>query len=195
MLDTREHFYHRWLKMVTDVVRDPPVMDLGTPAPFQKEMAALESVSARPVFCADYVPSPGVDLLADGHHLPLADGSLGAVLCSHVLEHVRDPRRVVDEVHRVLRPGGRAYFTLLDFWPYHAKPGVYPDYHRFKADAVDLLFGDWAGTEVLAGGGPVQILLNYLPEKARRPGQWLANRIDPRLQTTMTPVLYVVAQA
>jgi 2-polyprenyl-3-methyl-5-hydroxy-6-metoxy-1,4-benzoquinol methylase len=32
--------------------------------------------------------------------------SFDAVTCWHVIEHVGDPRRVVQEIHRVLRPGG-----------------------------------------------------------------------------------------
>ncbi|MEA2900188.1 MAG: hypothetical protein QOH36_75 [Actinomycetota bacterium] len=195
MLSGKEYFYAEWLELVTAVVQQGPVLDLGTPRPFQKEMAPLRTRSATPVFCADYVPSPGVDLVADAHALPFAAGSVGGVLCSHVLEHVRDPRHVVSEVHRVLKPGGLAYFTLLDFWPYHAKPGVYADYHRFKRDAVELLFEGWTAVRTLQGGGVGHIVLNYVPRIARRPGRLLANLVDRRVRSTMTPLLYVAAQA
>lgn len=188
MLTGKEYFYGEWLDLVTSVVQRGPVLDLGTPQPFQKEMAALRAVSAGPVFCADYVISSGVDMVADAHALPVATGSVGAVLCSHVLEHVRDPRQVVSEVHRVLQPGGMAYFTLLDFWPYHAKPGVYADYHRFKPDAVTLLFEGWTAVRTLQGGGVGHIVLNYAPRLARRPAQRVANLLDRRVETTMTPL-------
>lgn len=36
----------------------------------------------------------------------LSADSFEAVTCWHVIEHVRDPRRVINEVRRVLRPGG-----------------------------------------------------------------------------------------
>jgi len=39
---------------------------------------------------------------------PYAVASFDAVLCSHVLEHVRDDRRAMRELHRVLRPDGFA---------------------------------------------------------------------------------------
>jgi ubiquinone/menaquinone biosynthesis C-methylase UbiE len=35
-----------------------------------------------------------------------ADGSLDFFICSHVLEHVRDDRKALRELYRVLRPGG-----------------------------------------------------------------------------------------
>jgi len=42
--------------------------------------------------------------------LPWADGSMDAVTCMHVVEHLRDPAPLLRETARVLKPGGRAYF-------------------------------------------------------------------------------------
>jgi SAM-dependent methyltransferase len=44
----------------------------------------------------------------DAHQLPFADGSFDVVYCRYLLEHVADPGRVLAEMRRVLRPGGRA---------------------------------------------------------------------------------------
>jgi SAM-dependent methyltransferase len=38
--------------------------------------------------------------------LPFEDASFDVVVAGELLEHLRDPKRVVDEVRRVLRPGG-----------------------------------------------------------------------------------------
>ncbi len=38
--------------------------------------------------------------------LPLADGCADAVLFSEILEHLVDPDQALDELRRVLRPGG-----------------------------------------------------------------------------------------
>jgi ubiquinone/menaquinone biosynthesis C-methylase UbiE len=51
-------------------------------------------------------------LLADAHRLPFADGSFTLVTCGSVFHHLEDPALSIDEVARVLRPGGR--FLLID---------------------------------------------------------------------------------
>lgn len=55
----------------------------------------------------DRCAADGVDVVADlARGLPLADASAEAIFAVHVLEHLADYLPVVDECHRVLRPGG-----------------------------------------------------------------------------------------
>jgi SAM-dependent methyltransferase len=44
--------------------------------------------------------------VAPAEDLPFADASFDGVLMNEVLEHVRDENRSLEEIHRVLRPGG-----------------------------------------------------------------------------------------
>jgi SAM-dependent methyltransferase len=44
--------------------------------------------------------------VADLHGLPYEDGRFDVVYCISVLEHTRDYRAILEEFHRVLRPGG-----------------------------------------------------------------------------------------
>lgn len=46
-------------------------------------------------------------LCADGYQLPFPDRSFSVVLLIAVLEHTREPWRILAEAHRVLTPGGR----------------------------------------------------------------------------------------
>jgi len=50
--------------------------------------------------------------LATAEHLPFGDGELDAVWIFDVLEHVDSPEKVLSEVARVLRPGGRFHIVL-----------------------------------------------------------------------------------
>jgi len=49
--------------------------------------------------------------VADAAALPFADQSFDAVLACHMLYHVPDPGRAIDEMIRVLRPGGIVAIT------------------------------------------------------------------------------------
>lgn len=41
--------------------------------------------------------------------LPFQDNQFDAVLCTHLLEHLRNPLSLCDDISRVLKPGGRIY--------------------------------------------------------------------------------------
>lgn len=51
-------------------------------------------------------------IAAGGEQLPFDDLSFDVVLCDNVVDHAEDPRRIVAEMARVLRPGGLLYFTV-----------------------------------------------------------------------------------
>ena len=56
---------------------------------------------------SDIVASPLVDVALDAQAMPLADGSIGTVAGVDVLHHIEYPRLFLQEVRRVLAPGGR----------------------------------------------------------------------------------------
>ena len=59
---------------------------------------------------ADALPVRTSIVDADAHRLPFPDSSFDTVTASLVFCSIDDPERVLAEVHRVLRPGGRFLF-------------------------------------------------------------------------------------
>jgi SAM-dependent methyltransferase len=71
---------------------------------------------------------PGVSVVCDAHDIPFNDGVFDAVIVQAVLEHVTDPARCVEEVHRVLKDDGIVYAETPFMQQVHA--GRY-DFTRF----------------------------------------------------------------
>jgi SAM-dependent methyltransferase len=79
--------------------------------------------------------APGrASVIGDGYWLPLADASVDVCFSCNVLEHVRDPAGLIDEMIRVTRPGGLVYLSYtvwLSPWgghesaPFHYLGGNY----------------------------------------------------------------------
>lgn len=63
---------------------------------------------------------PGVAVVADVRRLPFATASVERVNASSLLEHFADPYAVLDEIHRVMRPGATATFRVPSPWSYLA---------------------------------------------------------------------------
>lgn len=86
--------------------RDPVVLDLGCGG--AKQYADNIGFDLR--------LTAGVDVQADlGRSLPVADDSVDVIFTVHILEHLIDFLPLVDECHRVLRPGGTLH-VMSPWW-------------------------------------------------------------------------------
>ncbi|AIM59511.1 class I SAM-dependent methyltransferase [Cellulophaga lytica] len=56
--------------------------------------------------------SPLADVKADICNLPFKDNSYDVILCNHVLEHIPDDTKAMQEMYRVLKPGGWGVFQI-----------------------------------------------------------------------------------
>ena len=52
--------------------------------------------------------SPWAQIKMDLHNIPFEENTFDAVLCNHVMEHVRDDLQCMREIFRVLKPSGWA---------------------------------------------------------------------------------------
>jgi SAM-dependent methyltransferase len=71
---------------------------------------------------------PGGELIANGMAMPFRSESLDGIVCSNMIEHTPDPLRVLDEMERVVRPGGWIWLSWTNWYspwgghdmsPYH----------------------------------------------------------------------------
>jgi predicted SAM-dependent methyltransferase len=56
--------------------------------------------------------SPLADVKADICNLPFEDNTYDIIFCNHVLEHIPDDTKAMQELYRVLKPGGMGIFQI-----------------------------------------------------------------------------------
>jgi SAM-dependent methyltransferase len=98
----------------------------------------------------DVYASPLTVLLADGHQLPFRDEVFDGVWIQAVLEHVLEPQKVVEEIHRVLRAGGIIYADTPFMQQVHEQ--AY-DFTRFTLSGHRWLFRRFNEIDSGAVGG------------------------------------------
>ena len=110
---------------------------------------------------------PDVDVMA----LPYDEAEFDYVVADQVIEHVPQPFVAVDEMRRVLRPGGHAMITTCLLNPVHEFPA---DYWRFTPAALRELCHAFSDIEQCEGWGNARALFLILYRRMRfapvRPG-------------------------
>jgi SAM-dependent methyltransferase len=125
-------------------------------------------------------PFPNVEVVVDAHCLPYADGCVDVIHCEAVFEHLYDPVQAAKEMHRVLKPGSKAYICTPFLQAYHGYPHHYQNYtltgHQNLFEAVGFRIVE-AGVCV----GPVYTIVNliavflneYIPYPVNLPVRYL----------------------
>ena len=92
-----------YLKNETDFFSAPlKVLHFAPEQAFYKRFRKLKNID----YTTTDLNSPLADISADICNLPFEDGSFDVILCNHVLEHIPDDKKAMQELLRVLRPGG-----------------------------------------------------------------------------------------
>ena len=97
-----------------------------------------------------------IDAFATALALPIAGDAVDTVLATEVIEHVPDPRLMIGEIARVLRPSGYAIVTAPLHEPLHELPF---DYYRYTHVGLTHLLNE-CGLEVVKverRGGPLAV--------------------------------------
>lgn len=108
------------------------------------------------------------NVIWDSYTLPVKDNSIDCAMATEVFEHCPEPDETMQEIMRVLKPGGFLFFTVPFLWPLHCVPY---DEHRYTPFALD---------RYLQGAGFRDIQLNALggwdTSLAQMIGLWVRRR-------------------
>lgn len=126
-----QSFYQKYESALREVkTTDPVILDVGCGVGQVVHSLTQAGCRARGVEVSEANLAlarelPGEFHLYDGISLPFPDHAVDVVGAFNVLEHVEEPVRLLDEMTRVLRPGGQLvvsspnFFRVLGWRDYH----------------------------------------------------------------------------
>lgn len=91
----------------------------------------------------DYIEKDNPDkhfALVNGNalQLPFADNTFDKIICSEVLEHIPDYEGVLEEIERILKPGGLFCASVPRFWPEWVCWHFSDEYHENEGGHVRI---------------------------------------------------------
>ena len=96
------------------ILRDPEISSTLKVLHFAPEQAFYKRF--RNMKNLDYITtdlnSPLADVKADICNLPFKDDEFDVIFCNHVLEHIPDDKKAMQELYRVLKVGGMGIFQI-----------------------------------------------------------------------------------
>ena len=123
--------------------------------------------------------------------IPVRDARYDAVVFNQVMEHVPEPARVLAELGRVLKPGGRMIYTGPFFYEEHEAPYDFFRYtryglrHLFQEAGFAIERLDWLEGYLGTVGYQLNRMGKYLPVRPRDLGGGLVG-------VAMAPVVAVI---
>jgi len=140
----------RGLRGIFGRLKPGAVLDVGSSgSPYKKYIPATEYLRL------DVNSETRPDICCDLHNIQWQSDYFDTAIATEVLEHLYDPQRAVDEIRRVLKPGGVCVLSTRFIYPYHPDP---KDYYRFTWDSLRHLFRDFSNVEVLHRGNRIHVL-------------------------------------
>jgi len=107
----------------------------------------------------DIFPFKNVDFVTDATKLPIKDNSVDAIVTESTLEHIPDVELAIQEICRVVKPGGYVYISIPFLMPFHASPN---DYFRLTHEGIKHKFAIFEPQRAGMNGGPASALVTFL---------------------------------
>lgn len=97
------------------------------------------------IVSTDIDPGRQPDLVDDITDTKIDPVSFEYVICAEVMEHVREPFKASENIHKILKPGGKVFVSTPFQFPLHDAPH---DYYRYTEFGLMNLFKNFTSAKV-----------------------------------------------
>jgi SAM-dependent methyltransferase len=125
---------------------------------------------------------------ADVRRLPFTDSHFHAVICSEVLEHIPEHHRALDELVRVLKPGGHLVVSVPRYFPERICWALSCEYHQANQGHVRI-YRKKDLIRMIASTGMVLYRVHYA-HSLHAPYWWLKCLVGPTRDDSTVVNLY-----
>jgi SAM-dependent methyltransferase len=101
------------------------------------------------------------DICCDLHKIEWESNYFDTVIATEVLEHLYNPQKAIEEIYRILKPGGVCILSTRFIYAYHPDP---QDYYRYTWDSLKYLFRKFNTVEVFHHGNRIQALWQIISD-------------------------------
>jgi len=112
----------------------------------------------RQYVALDIIKSPLMDIVGNGEHLPFRPGTFDLVVATQVLEYFPEPKKPVQEIFSVLKPGGFVIASVAAVCP----RAVPEEHWRILPAGLRYIFSDFTEVEIVAEASSVGSFFRYL---------------------------------
>lgn len=124
--------------------------------------------------------------LTSGRPLPFEDDAVTCFYSAHTLEHIPQEhcQRILDEVHRCLKPGGAARISLPDFELAHQAYGRADEafFREYPGDNLEERFLDFFASHLKGKIDPAQFRADYAALSLEELGDSYSDRVPRESQ-------------
>lgn len=103
-------------------------------------------------------PESEADIIEDARKTSFKKDEFDYILCIEVLEHTETPQELIDEIHRILKKGGKVLLTTPFNFEIHADN----DFYRYTKFGLEHLFRNFSEVSISAHGGRASVIFHFV---------------------------------
>ncbi len=93
----------------------------------------------------------------NGSDIPFEDNRFSGLICTEVVEHVHHYQKLINEMHRVMKPGARGVITIPWSARFHYDPY---DYFRYTPSTLKIMFAGFSEAIITPRGSDISNIAN-----------------------------------